>query len=137
MTLKVWFPIVSYHSGNFDGQRYCGRADIKFYICHMTTWSKGPITWWMLSPTLCHHPLYGRCNISNPNANFNFIVYKSPTFSLNHVHLSPTPSVNPCKIKTRFQVSSLYFVDHIYIYIYLMTISLNKNTSIHSLNKYI
>ena len=59
-------------------------------------------------------PLYGRCNISNPNANFNFNVYKLPTFSLNYVHLSPAPFVNSYKIKTRFQFSSLYFVDHIF-----------------------
>ena len=105
---------VSYYSANFGGHRYCGRADIRLYICRVTTSSKAYVTWWMLSHALCHHPLWGRCNISDPNANFNFSVYKLPTFSLKHVHLIPAPFVNPYKIKTKFQFSNLYFVDHIF-----------------------
>ena len=114
LTRYVSLLMVSYHPAKFDGHRYCGRADIRLYICHMTTWSKGHETWWMLSHTLCHHPLWGRYNISNPNANFNFNVCKLPTFSLNHEHLSPAPFVNAYKIETRFQFSSLYFVNHIF-----------------------
>ena len=53
-------------------------------------------------------------------------------FSLNHVHLSPAPFVNRYKVKTRFQFSS-----YISLTIYLMTIWLNKNTSIHLSRKYI
>ena len=118
MWVSGWiFPTISYHSANFDGHRYCGRADIRFCICQVTTWLKGYTTCWMLSPTLgawCHHHFYGRCSISNSNASFNFNVYKLPTFILNHVRLSPAPFVIPYKIKTRFQFSSLYFVDHIF-----------------------
>ena len=101
-------------SCDFGGHSYCGRADIKLNICQVSTRSKDQITWWMLSPTLCHHLLEGRCNISNPNTNFNLNVYKLPIFSLNHMHLSLGPFVNPYKIKTRFQFSSLYFVDHMF-----------------------
>ena len=60
------------------------------------------------------HSAWIRCNISNPNANFKFNVYKLPTFSLNNAHLSAAPFANPYKIKTRFQFSSLYFVEHIF-----------------------
>ena len=69
--------------------------------------SKGHLTCWMLKSN------QGRCNISNcnPNTNSKFNVCKLPIFSLNHVHLSPTAFVNPYKIKTRFQFSTLYFVD--------------------------
>ena len=114
-TMWLWrwgSPTVSYYSTNFGSHRYCWRADKRLCICLVTTWSKGHVTWWMLSPTLCHHPLWGRCNIFNPNASFNFNVYKLPTFSLNHVHLNPALFVYPYKIKTRF--SSLYFVEHIF-----------------------
>ena len=114
MTLKVGSPTASYYSANFCGHRHCWSSDIKFCICHVTTWLKGHVTWWILSPTLGHHPLYGRCNISNPNVNFNFNVYKLPTFSLSHLHLSPGPFVNPCKTKARFQFPSSHFIDHIF-----------------------
>ena len=43
--LSGWgLSTVSYHSAKFGGHRYCGRADIRFYICHVTTWSKGHLT---------------------------------------------------------------------------------------------
>ena len=35
---------VSYHSAKFGGHRYCGSVNIRFYNCHMTTWSKGHLT---------------------------------------------------------------------------------------------
>ena len=97
---------VSYQSANFGDHRFCGRGDIRLYICSVTTWLKGHVTWWILSP--CHHPLSGRCHISNSNANFNFNVYKLPTFSLSHMHLIRY------KLKPRFQFWSLYFVDHMF-----------------------
>ena len=40
-----WHPsIASYCSAKFDGHRYCGRPDIRIYICHVTTGSKGHLT---------------------------------------------------------------------------------------------
>ena len=53
---KVWVPpTASCCSAKFGGHRYCGSPDIRFYICKMITRSKCHVTWWMLSPTLCHH----------------------------------------------------------------------------------
>ena len=49
------FPTVSYHSANFDGHRYCGSANTRLYICYVSPWSQGRVTWWMLSPTISHH----------------------------------------------------------------------------------
>ena len=58
MSLWKWGSLtVSYFSANFGDHRYCRRADIRLYICHVTTWSKGHLTWWMLSVKKYHHPL--------------------------------------------------------------------------------
>lgn len=35
------------HPDKFDSHRYCGSADVKFPICHMTTWPKDHVTWWV------------------------------------------------------------------------------------------
>ena len=50
-------PTASYYSAKLGGHRYCGRRDISLYIYHVTTCSKGYVTWWMLSLTLRHHTL--------------------------------------------------------------------------------
>ena len=42
----------SYHPAKFAGNRYCGSPDIRFYICYVTTSSKGHVTCWMLYPVL-------------------------------------------------------------------------------------
>ena len=73
-----------------------------FTSCHVTTWSKGHITWWMLSLTLSP-PFVRKMFYFQSQCQFEFQFYKLPTFNLNHVHLSPAPFVNPYKIKTRFQ----------------------------------
>ena len=39
-----WVPTASYYSAKFGGHRYCGSADIGFYICQLTTSSKGHLT---------------------------------------------------------------------------------------------
>ena len=66
-------PIVSYNSVRFGSHRYCGSADIRFYICHVTMSSKGHVTWWMPSPSFSHPPFsfsgsrfYGREDVIFP-----------------------------------------------------------------------
>ena len=112
---------VSYYSANFGGHRYCGRADIRLYICYVTMSPKVHVTWWMPRPTLSY-PLQGRCNISNLNGNFVFNVHKLPTFSLSYVHVSPAPFLNPYKIRPDFN-----FYVYILLNIYLMIMWLNKS----------
>ena len=48
---------LSYHSAKFGGHRYCGSANIRFFICCVTTRPEGHVTWWMEFPHQSYHPV--------------------------------------------------------------------------------
>ena len=117
MWLLRWgSPTVSYHSVNFVGHRYCERADIRLYICHVTMWSKDQVTWWMLLPhyvtTLFKEDVI--FPIPLPVSISMFTSYQRSAWTMCMNSNSPAPFINSYKIKTRFQFSRLYFVDHIF-----------------------
>ena len=118
-------PTASYHSANFDGHRYCGSANTRVYICYVSQWSKGRITWWMLSPTLSHHHFnfggfrsYGKEGVTFPiPISIPILISMFANDQLlawTKLRLSHAPFLKWHKIKTRFQFSSLHFVDHIF-----------------------
>lgn len=49
-TWWAWSSTLNHHPAKFCIHRCCGSAVIRLVICHLATWWKHHVTWWMGSP---------------------------------------------------------------------------------------
>ena len=119
--LLSWGPLIAgYNSFKLGSHRHCRNPDIRFYICLVTTPSKGHVTWWMLSSALNHEPLSFGVSLSYCKEDVIFpipVPIPIPISMFANYQIQPEPSAfesfSFCKsIQNKDQISIFKFIFH-------------------------
>ena len=79
-------PTLGQHPAKFDNLRCCGSANLKFSFCHLTTWLKDHVVWWVwYASTLSDQPAKFNRRRCCGSTNIKFFICHVIKWSKGHV----------------------------------------------------